>query len=154
MKIATNAHGISTRAEQVSCTYAIGEQTVKKLEAEKVCTVSFTANTCSQVALFGFERSASPQGTSSGNTRCKPSLHDVMNIEEIRFDEEPEISLFSKNAYNVEGTTEITRKIQAPSLLIFHTSAGLNLISKSVVPPSCRIRIFRWIVPTLQTRNC
>lgn len=70
-----------------------------------------------------------------------PSSDDVTNIEEITFDEEAKIALFSAKTYKINGTIKITRKVQTPFALLFDTGADPNQISKSTEPPSCRNRI-------------
>lgn len=72
----------------------MGDEAVKRPEAEEFRTVSSAANKRSQGASFDSESLARPQATNSGNARLHLSPDEVMNIEEISFDTQAEITLF------------------------------------------------------------
>lgn len=133
---AISAQKSSEGAENATLIYAIGKQTVEKLERKKVQTVRSANNNRLQGASLKSERSALPQATNSGDTWLHPSSNEVMNITEICLEAKAKIALLSAKIYEQEGTMGINREIQVPALILFDTGSGGNLILKSIVLPS------------------
>lgn len=127
-RTSTTAQTTSERTEPATSANAIREQTVEKLEANEVRTVNFTTNNCLQGESLKSERMELPQVTNSGGIRLYPSSNDVMKIKEIFLDQDAKTALFRARTYNVEGSMEITRKIQTFTLFFFHAGVDPNPI--------------------------
>lgn len=88
-KTAIFSSAASERVDHAASIHVLGERTKKKLEAEKLWKEHYETNNrlqaASTVGLVG--TFASTQATNLRNSRMYLSLHDVMNIEEISFDE-------------------------------------------------------------------
>lgn len=90
--------------------------------------MSFATNNCPNRASFESKRSSLPQATNLGDILLISLYDEVMNIEEILFDEQTEMALFSARKIKVEGTIKIDRKIQVPALFLLDTSADQSII--------------------------
>lgn len=128
----TSARTAMKLAEHETSTYANRQTNSQKLEAKEVQTVRIAVDNRPQGASFESASSAMPQVTNSSNTRLYLSSNCLMNSKDILFDEADRIALFSAHSYKIEGTVEITRKIQIPTLFLLDMGAGPNLIPKSV----------------------
>lgn len=76
-----------------------------------------------------------------------------MNTKEILFDGEVIVDLFSAKVCKVDGSIKRIRNIQIPTMLLLLTGAGLNIVSKLVVPPSCRCHIQHFSIPLWRTAD-
>lgn len=105
---------------------------------ERVRTVKSPEHDRQQKMSLESERLALPQAKRSGNILQYPSFDSVMKIVEILFDKESTFASFSAKAYNVEGTIEITGKIQTLTLFFSDTGAGPKRVLDSIVTSSWR----------------
>lgn len=84
------------------------------------------------------ERAALRQATNSGNILSQRTSEEAANISKISVDKQPEIDPFIADIYKVENIVVYNSKFQSHTLFHFDKGAIRDVLSKVLVPPSCK----------------